>query len=410
MDSSAAIAEPLDDPAAAARLRGWLDNYRPFADAPDELAPPGGVTPAPWLRFLRAVAAFPEGDFAGRFALATRHIRDAGVTHRIYSEDHERVWPLSPMPLILSEQEWAGIEAGVAQRATLLEAVLSDLYGEGRLVAQGHLPAAAVTGSDDFVRAMRGVKLPGGRPMHLYAADLGRGPDGNWWVLGDRTQSPSGAGYALENRMVLSRAFPNLYNGMNVQRLAPFFSDFRAGLTAAARRTDPRICLLTPGPFSESYFEQGASGPLSGLPAGGGRRSGGARRHRLRAHHRGSEAGRCDLAAGRRRLRRSHGAEQRLAPGRAGPFGSHARRGGGGLQHAGLGGDGVQRAVELPARPEPTHPRRAIEAPQRRHLVVRPADGARAGGGEHRDPGHRRGLSAARGTRPSPTARGCCPI
>jgi len=244
------------DERAAARLQGWIDDYSPFVDAPDELTPPNGSTPEAWLKFLRAVAQFPEGDFADRFALATRHIRDAGVTHRVYSEDTERVWPLSPLPLILSEQEWAEIEAGVVQRAELLEAVLGDLYGEGRLIADGYLPAAAVTGSDDFVRAMRGVKLPGGRPMHLYAADLGRGPDGKWWVLGDRTQAPSGAGYALENRMVLSRAFPQLYTTMNVKRLAPFFSDFRVGLTAAAQRVEPRICLLTPGPFSESYFEQ----------------------------------------------------------------------------------------------------------------------------------------------------------
>jgi uncharacterized circularly permuted ATP-grasp superfamily protein/uncharacterized alpha-E superfamily protein len=241
---------------AAARLQGWIEGYRPFVDAPDELAPPEGGTPQAWLRFLGAVAQFSDGEFADRFALATRHIRDAGVTHRIYSEDAERVWPLSPLPLILSEDAWAEIEAGVIQRAELLEAVLTDLYGEGRLIADGHLPAAAVTGSDDFVRAMRGVRLPGGRPMHLYAADLGRGPDGKWWVLGDRTQAPSGAGYALENRMVLSRAFPDLYNTMNVKRLAPFFADFRAGLTAAAQRVEPRICLLTPGPFSESYFEQ----------------------------------------------------------------------------------------------------------------------------------------------------------
>ncbi len=249
------VTQSGDDPASA-RLKAWLDDYRPFVDAPDELVPPSGETPEAWLRFLSAVAAFPEGDFADRFALATRHIRDAGVTHRIYGEDSERIWPLSPMPLILAEKEWAEIEAGVAQRANLIEAVLNDLYGEGRLITEGRLPAAAVTGSDDFVRGMRGVKLPGGRPLHLYAVDLGRGPDGRWWVLGDRTQAPSGAGYALENRMVLSRAFPNLYTSMNVKRLAPFFSDFRAGLTASARRTDPRICLLTPGPFSETYFEQ----------------------------------------------------------------------------------------------------------------------------------------------------------
>ncbi len=145
---------------------------------------------------------------------------------------------------------------GVEQRAGLLEALLADLYGEARLISGGHLPAAAVTGSVDFVRALRGASPPGGRYMHLYAADLGRGPDGRWWVLDDRAQAPSGAGYALENRMVLSGAFPELYSAMNVQRLAPFFSDFRAALAGAAHRADPRICLMTPGPYSETYFEQ----------------------------------------------------------------------------------------------------------------------------------------------------------
>jgi uncharacterized circularly permuted ATP-grasp superfamily protein/uncharacterized alpha-E superfamily protein len=241
---------------AQARLRGWLNGYQPLTGIPDELAPARGGTPEPWLKFLGALAEFPEREFEDRFALATRHIRDAGVSHRIYGDDTERTWPLSPLPLILGEDEWAQIAAGVEQRAELLETVLADIYGEGRLIADGRLPAAAVTGSTDFIRAMRGVKPPGGRYMHLYAADLGRGPDGRWWVLDDRAQAPSSAGYALENRLVLSRAFPNLYNTMNVQRLAPFFSAFRNSLARSARRDDPRICLLTPGPFSETYFEQ----------------------------------------------------------------------------------------------------------------------------------------------------------
>ncbi len=241
---------------AQARLKAWLDGYRPFADVPDELVGRDGRASEAWSGFLGALAAFPEGEFEDRFALATRHIRDTGVSHRIYGDDNERTWPLNPLPLILGEEEWAQIAAGVEQRAGLIEAVLTDVYGEARLVSEGHLPAAAVTGSSDFVRAMRGVSLPGGRPMHIYAADLGRGPDGRWWVLDDRTQAPSGAGYALENRLVLSRAFPNLYNASNVQRLAPFFSDFRDSLAKAAHRSDPRICLLTPGPFSETYFEQ----------------------------------------------------------------------------------------------------------------------------------------------------------
>ena len=137
-----------------------------------------------------------------------------------------------------------------------MEAMLQDLYGEANLLTEGALPAAALTGSPEFIRAMRGVKPPGGRYMQIYAADVGRGPDGRWWVLDDRAQAPSGAGYALENRLVLARAYPNLYNAMNVQRLAPFFDSLRKGMASTAGRVDPRICLMTPGPFSETYFEQ----------------------------------------------------------------------------------------------------------------------------------------------------------
>ena len=113
-----------------------------------------------------------------------------------------------------------------------------------------------MTGSSDFLLPMMGVRPRGGRWLNLYAADLGRGPDGQWWVLSDRVQAPSGLGYALENRLNLSRAFQAIYRDMNVRRLAPFFQAFRGGLAALASRSDPRICLYTPGPYSETYYEQ----------------------------------------------------------------------------------------------------------------------------------------------------------
>jgi uncharacterized circularly permuted ATP-grasp superfamily protein/uncharacterized alpha-E superfamily protein len=244
------------EPSAAKRLSGWLRGYAPLQGIPDELFDATGRPRGDWLSFLGDFAEYPEGEFRSRFELATRHIRDTGVSYRIYGEQHERSWPLNPLPLILGQREWAQIAKGVEQRATLMEALLQDVYGEAALVTEGALPAAALTGSVDFLPALRGIKPPGGRYLQLYAADLGRGPDGRWWVLDDRTQAPSGAGYALENRLVLSRAYPNLYNAMNVERLAPFFDGFRRGLAAAADRADPRICLLTPGPYSETYFEQ----------------------------------------------------------------------------------------------------------------------------------------------------------
>jgi uncharacterized circularly permuted ATP-grasp superfamily protein/uncharacterized alpha-E superfamily protein len=241
---------------AAKRIAGLTAGYTPLPDIPDEFIGADGNPRPYWLRFLAALMELTSEDIDRRFATADRHIRDIGVSYRAYGDTSERAWPLSHVPLLIEAGEWREIAEGVEQRAELLELVLADIYGEGRLIASGDLPAAAVTGSPEFLHPLHGVKPPGGKYLHIYAADIGRGPDGRWWVLGDRTQAPSGAGYALANRLVLARALPDLYRDMNVERLAPFFEAFRFGLTSMAQRPDPRICLLTPGPFNETYFEQ----------------------------------------------------------------------------------------------------------------------------------------------------------
>lgn len=238
------------------RVESWTSSYDRLPGVHDEFVDASGSPRAHWREFLNALSRIEDEQIERRFASADRHIRDLGVSYRVYGETNERSWPLSHVPLLIPERDWREIAAGIRQRAELMERVLADLYGDARLVAEGALPAAAVTGSPDFMRPMRGVKPPGGKWLRLYAADIGRGPDGRWWVLGDRAQAPSGSGYALENRLVLSRAFPTLYRDMNVQRLAPFFREFRNSLSSSATRSDPRICLLTPGPYSQTYFEQ----------------------------------------------------------------------------------------------------------------------------------------------------------
>ena len=245
-----------EDSDAAARVAKLAAGYMPLPGIPDEFIGADGRPRAHWLRFLDKLMEFPADDMSRRFARADRHIRDTGVSYRAYGDTSERAWPLSHVPLLIEAGEWREIAQGIEQRARLLELVLADIYGEGRLIAAGDLPAAAVTGSPEFLHPLHGVKPPGGKFLHIYAADIGRGPDGRWWVLGDRSQAPSGAGYALANRLVLARAFPALYRDMNVERLAPFFEAFRFGLTSMAQRSNPRICLLTPGPFNETYFEQ----------------------------------------------------------------------------------------------------------------------------------------------------------
>src|SRR5437870_9840197 len=237
------------------RIAQWTRDYARLPGIPDEYLGQDGAPPRVWTRFFDAFAALAPADIERRFASADRHLREAGVTYRAPGESADRLWPLSHLPLLIGEADWQQLTAGIAQRAQLLELVLRDLYGEGRLVAEGAIPAAAIAGSTEYLRAVCGVKPPGGRYLGLYAADVGRGPDGRWWVLGDRTQAPSGAGYGLENRLVLSRAFASLYKSMNVERVAPFFEAFRDSLRASADRDEPRIGLLTPGSFSETYFE-----------------------------------------------------------------------------------------------------------------------------------------------------------
>ncbi len=241
---------------SASKDSGWeacYAGYKPLPGIPDEFIGADGKPKPCWDELLELLS--PE-DMDHALAVARRHIRDLGVSYRVGDEAKERTWPVSVLPLLIGDSEWQEISAGIIQRASMFEALLADVYGPARLISDGVLPAAVVAGSKEFLRPLVGVEPPGGKWLHLYAADIGRGPDGRWWVLNDRAQAPSGAGYALENRLALSRAHQSAYASMNVERLAPFFRAFRSGLAAKADRSQPRICLMTPGPYSQSYSEQ----------------------------------------------------------------------------------------------------------------------------------------------------------
>jgi uncharacterized circularly permuted ATP-grasp superfamily protein/uncharacterized alpha-E superfamily protein len=240
----------------AQRLASLLEGYAPLPGGIDECVEEEGILRRHWQPLFDSLADHTPDELERRFTAARRYIAEAGVSYRVYGDDGgERSWPLSPIPLVLSPADWAQIETGVVQRARLMEAILEDFYGANALVRAGALPAALVAGSAEFLRPLVGVAPPGGSFLNLFAVDLGRGPDGQWWVLSDRAQAPSGAGYALENRIALSRALTDTFGQLNVRRLAGFFSDFRSSLAHSATRADPRICLLTPGPLSETYYE-----------------------------------------------------------------------------------------------------------------------------------------------------------
>jgi len=238
-------------------LEELLAGYRPAPGTYDEMMDEGGEIRPHWRAFVSRLAALGSDEIRARFEAADRYLKDSGVFYRVYDEPGtgERPWPLSHMPLIMAPDEWAQIEAGVIQRARLIEAVLADCYGRARLVAERRLPAAVIAGSPDYLRPLVNAAPDGTRHVFLYAVDLGRSPGGYWWVIRDRAQAPSGLGYALENRIALSRSISGIYRSYDVERLAPFFDDLRSGLARLRQPGDAGTCLLTPGPHNETYFE-----------------------------------------------------------------------------------------------------------------------------------------------------------
>ncbi len=186
-------------------------------------------------------------------------IQANGVTYNVYGDPQgkERPWSMDPIPMLIETGEWASLEKAVAQRATLLNSMLADLYSGQKLIRDRHLPAALLFGNPHFLRPCFGIEPPQGVYLHSYAADLARSSDGRWWVISDRTQAPSGAGYALENRLVSARTLPIVFDKSRVRQLNRFFDSTRDALLAQApnHRDNPRIVLLTPGPHNETYFE-----------------------------------------------------------------------------------------------------------------------------------------------------------
>ncbi len=237
----------------------WPFAYTPPAAGWDEMAASAGEPRPHWDGFVRSLNDLGADELGRRWEQAQHLIRENGVTYNVYGDPQgiDRPWELDPLPLLIAPREWEVLEAGLAQRARLLELVLADLYGPQRLLRDGLLPPDLVFGHPGFLRPMHGARVPDGRWLTLYAVDLARAADGRWAALADRTQAPSGAGYALENRIVLSRSLPEVFRDCRVQRLAGFFRTVRDVLRAAApaHRDNPRIVLLTPGPYNETYFE-----------------------------------------------------------------------------------------------------------------------------------------------------------
>ena len=237
----------------------WREGYEPRAGVYDELYSDASSLRPHWRTFVSLLDQMGPREHARRWEQGKRLIRENGITYNVYGDPRgmDRPWGLDSIPLLISAQEWNTVEQALIQRAQLLNLILQDLYGPQTLLRAGVLPPELVFAHPGFLRPCHGMTLPASRYLHLYSADIARSPDGQWSVIADCTQAPAGAGYALENRIVLSRMFPEVFKECKVQRLAIFFRKMRATLTGLApyNRDNPRIVLLTAGHYNETYFE-----------------------------------------------------------------------------------------------------------------------------------------------------------
>ncbi|OIR06563.1 hypothetical protein GALL_111680 [mine drainage metagenome] len=223
-----------------------------------------------WAYFLQVLQKLGQNEISLRQNEILKLLRENGVTYNVYGDPDgsSRPWQLDPVPLLISNEEWSNIEAGLLERAELLNLILTDLYGSRELIRKGLLPVDLIFNHSGFLRACDQVRIPGKHQLALYAADLARGPDNRMWVIGDHTQAPSGTGYALENRLAMSRVFPNIFRDTRVLRLDGFFQSLRNGLQQIAPQNanSPRVVVLTPGPFNETFFEHAYLASHLGYP------------------------------------------------------------------------------------------------------------------------------------------------
>ena len=211
-----------------------------------------------WKNFFEQLEPTGLADLDQRTQELNRQVRDNGITYNVYADENgpQRPWSVDLFPLIIATDAWQEIESGILQRARLLEAIITDVYGQQNLLEEGLIPPALVQGHPGYLRAMHGVNPAGNKHLHIIAFDLARAPDGKWSVISQRTQAPSGLGYLLENRNLIARQFPKAYESMRIAPLANAYRDLVDTLKLqSSAGSNAHIALLTPGPYNETYFE-----------------------------------------------------------------------------------------------------------------------------------------------------------
>jgi uncharacterized circularly permuted ATP-grasp superfamily protein/uncharacterized alpha-E superfamily protein len=250
-------------------MEPWFRNYFSNGSYDEMLTPAMEVNPN-WSALLANIKDIGiEGLVARQYDLDW-YLSENGVTYNVYNDPQglNRPWRLNVLPLIIHNQEWIRIEKGIKQRTELLNLIIKDVYGKRELISNGLIPQEVIYGHWGFLRQCDQIHYNTSKHLLIHAIDIARGPDGRMWVISDRTQAPSGMGYALENRLTMGRVMPDLFKNMYVKKLSVFFQHFSELLISSGpqKKDAPNIVILSPGPHNETYFEHAYLASFLGYP------------------------------------------------------------------------------------------------------------------------------------------------
>ena len=235
-------------------------NAYPSPGLHDELVGPGGGARAAGRALMRYLSDLGGEEIGVRQHAAELAIKVMGITFTVYHEQGgsiDRAWPLDIIPRTISRKEWLRIETGLKQRVTAINRFIDDVYHEQRIIADGVVPVEIIASSKNFRPTCMGINPPLSCWAHICGTDLVRDKDGTVYVLEDNLRVPSGVSYMLENRQVVKRVFPELFDSAAILPVDDYPGQLHDMLVALSPRRErrPEVVVLTPGIYNSAYFE-----------------------------------------------------------------------------------------------------------------------------------------------------------